>query len=338
MVGSNNNGSPNWRGIDELLEYLLKQTDTAREAWYRGADAPFSFEELKDLLGSENTNGSYFKPGSGRNVRDTVIERDVYNPIPDKSALWNRACELFTVDSTSRAWGKQLILLNDEGATLSAFLLSSTWRNPINAQYKRRAAYLNLMKRFGKEDLYCLKVAPDDWTPQRRDALSRAARRREGKYLYIDNQLSLGVQWFITNVPLKGAKPVTDHEAMVVTALKGIRPPERGADDNRFRPIGGCAEWFNGLYDCGEDDQKKWQVVAVDQRKNTVLDLQVMAAAEGLRTEWVRPYWRMQAEPGFLIHTESWPAHHVVQMLHSCGYTPTRLGYQILAEASVFTT
>jgi hypothetical protein len=269
-----------------------------------------------------------------RNVTSRVkdIPSGYYNSIGDKSALRRHAAELFPPPLGEKPWGKTHVLTDDRGDTLlGAFLRSPSWRNPVNAADKLQAAYVNLTKRLFGMTLYELTIPADDWGEKARRALGRRILRAGAKAIHFDNLLALGYVRYLIDTPLKGAVPVTDLEDTLVKALRGIRPPNRGEDANRFHPIDGTPEWVDRIYEDPERDKGKWHAVAVASAGvKGVVDLEIVAVSEGLRYEWVRSYWRLQQGPGILVYGMSvadW-----LRILEPLGYMPTKLGRHLLKE------
>jgi hypothetical protein len=268
-----------------------------------------------------------------RNVTSRVkdIPLNYLNSIGDKSALRRYAAELFPPPPGEKPWGKAHILVNDSDTLLGAFLRSPSWRNPVNAADKLQAAYVNLTKRLFWVTLYELTIPADDWDEKKRRALGRRILRAKAKAVHFDNLLALGYIRYLTDTPLPGATPVIDLEATLISALRGIRPPKRGEDTNRFHPIDGTPEWVDRIYEDPEKDNGKWHAVAVaNAGVKDLVDLEIVAVSEGLRYEWVRSYWRLQQGPGILIYGMSvadW-----LRILEPLGYVPTKLGRNLLKE------
>lgn len=231
-----------------------------------------------------------------------------------------------------KPWGKVHLQANDAGdALLGAFLRSPSWRNPVNASDKLQAPYVNLTKRLSGVHLYELRIPADDWDAKRRKSLSTRIRRAKARTIHFDNLLACGFVRYLIDAPLKGATPVADLEKTLVEALRGIRPPQRGADANRFHPIDGTPEWVDRIYEDPEKDRGKWHVVAVaGAGVKDLVDLEIVAVSEGLPYEWVRSYWRLQQGPGILIYGMSvadW-----LRILEPLGYVPTKLGRDLLKD------
>jgi hypothetical protein len=338
--------------------YVWKESDRGGETLVRKlADAFYGVQVIeappgvKDLCELQDQSGAgandYFQellkeaqpsrpvPVAGaQNVADSVkdIPKDYYNAIGDKSALRRYAAELFPSPPGVKAWGKAHLLTNDAGdAVLGAFLRSSSWRNPVNAADKLQAAFVNLMKRLTGLALHALYIPTDDWNEKKRKALGRHCQRIKCKAVHFDNLLAHGYIIYLVDTPLKGATPVTDLEATLVSALKGIRPPQRGDDDRRFHPIDGSPEWVDRLYEDPDRDRGKWHVVAVaGPGTKDLVDLEIVAVSEGLRYEWVKSYWRLQQGPGILIYGMSvadW-----LTLLAPLGYVPTKLGRHLAQQ------
>jgi hypothetical protein len=218
------------------------------------------------------------------------------------------------------------VLTNDAGdALLGAFLRSPSWRNPVNAADKLQAAFVNLMKRLTGVELYELTIPADDWDEKARRALGRRILRAKAKAVHFDNLLACGYILYLVDAPLRGAMPVTDLEATLVSALRSIRPPKRGDDDRKFHPIDGSAEWVDKLYEDPDRDRGKWHVIAVaGPGTKDLVDLEIIAVSEGLQYEWTKSYWRLQQGPGILIY--GMPVTDWLKILESLGYVPTKLG------------
>ena len=88
--------------------------------------------------------------------------------------------------------------------------MSNTWRNPVNAAFKKRKLYFNILPKLERSPglLYKLSVPPDDWSPLLHKALTRRISRAkksldwDAGYLWVDNFMSAGVMVYLTDTPI----------------------------------------------------------------------------------------------------------------------------------------
>ena len=87
---------------------------------------------------------------------------------------------------------------------LAVDLFSNTWRNPVNAQYKRQKHYWNILPRISGLQVYQRQVPVDDWNVNRHKTITRSITRAAKKYQgwsSIDNALDRGYFLYLTDVP-----------------------------------------------------------------------------------------------------------------------------------------
>lgn len=187
-------------------------------------------------------------------------------------------------------------------------LISNTWRNPVNAQFKRQMLYGNV---FGRMDslmrpIHVKFVPMDAWSENGHDALKkridRAIDRRGDElsgWFAIDNLLSRGYWVYFTDiVGLPGFEEVSHLEEVFLDALKGITPP--GPDvKGRFRPYRGSQNWATHADISDEEDKDKWKRVAGSGRPLDQVALEKVCLELGIKVREVPAYWRSQWGPGF---------------------------------------
>lgn len=249
-------------------------------------------------------------PPSDTNVRDTVYKKLTYTVsrtfqakkgkiLGRRPALWDFCVEKFPLPRSGKPLAYCAVAWNPiKGHAAIVGLLSNTWLNPYNAQYKRQVTLFNLLPKLKGPDIYYSEIPIDDWTQKRRESLARKIRRHEGQWIGFDNAYKRGVIRMISSVPLEGWTPVGDIDNLLVDLLTNITPPikndEESADDSRFRPIWGSGEWSHGLYQSPDDDKKKVEILA---RSTARPDWQLTEAnlvADGIPTMWGPPWWRGQ--------------------------------------------
>jgi hypothetical protein len=192
---------------------------------------------------------------------------------------------------------------------LAVDLWSNTWRNPANAQFKRQKLYFNILPRINSHQIYQRKVAIDDWNDKVHGRVSKAIQRasKEGKgWMWIDNFLDRGYMLYLTNVPgLAGFEPVEDARPVLVDALKSIHPPGRQEGEGRFRPCDGSDNWVGKAEDTGEEDEKRWETIAVSQEPTDFAGLEAECVVSGVATEYRPAYWRGQPYHGLAMRHPS---------------------------------
>jgi hypothetical protein len=188
---------------------------------------------------------------------------------------------------------------------LAVDLFSNTWRNPANAQYKRQKLYFNILPRINSHQLYQRKVAIDDWDKKVHKRISKAIQRamKEGHgWLWFDNALDRGYILYLTNVPgLAGFEPVGEAGPVLIDALKSIHLPGRDEGEGRFRPYGGSDNWVGKAEDSGEEDEGRWETIAVSQGPTDFLGLEAECVESGVATKYEPAYWRGQPYHGLAM-------------------------------------
>jgi len=148
--------------------------------------------------------------------------------------VWAEAQKLFRYPTGKpRLRGAALHSVKD-GAAVAGNMLVKSWRNPINAQARRRSIYYHVIPRvleLGRPvypPVYTREVAFDDWSSKFHEALTRKIGRRGGDWCWIDDFGSRGCCVYFSNVAVDGFKLLESEEdvrSAFADALNGIRPP-----------------------------------------------------------------------------------------------------------------
>lgn len=188
---------------------------------------------------------------------------------------------------------------------LAANLLSSTWLNLSNAQFKRQKLFLNILPRVNGPQIYQRQVPIDDWSHKVHRSISKAIQRAmtEGQgWLWFDNAVIRGYIIYLTSVPgLRGFEPVNDVKPVLIDALKSISPPRRDESEGRFRPYGGSQNWKGNAGGTGEEDASRWEVIATSQGPTDFIGIEAECVVAGVDTEYVPPFWRSQSNHGLAM-------------------------------------
>lgn len=290
------------------------------DQYFPFAPEQLTFQEMVAAVGQDDVGQAF--------VRNTVGEPRYKKPyrISDKTVssgkrrkkkgkrplLWEEAQQLFPAPTSIRPWTKHVALYSHKNsAMLSTRMMSNTWRNPVNAQFKRQCLYLNFLPRINGPVIYEHRVPFDDWTSMNHESLLARLRRakdvfwltaeREPGFLWFDNALSRGYYLYLTDVAgVPNFSQVWDVKTLLIGSLNSIRNPSQD-EPGRFRPYGGSRNWTNLADSTGEEDQGIWEVIAVGPQSPDHLQLEAECIAEGLQYEFVDPYWRSQLGLGFKI-------------------------------------
>jgi hypothetical protein len=305
---------------------------------------------IKDVVEVLNQAGD----GAGEFLRELISEAQPYyedlevhdvpnresktNQAPksrERSALWVAAKDIFALPSGTKPWTVARVLYNDEeGKAVVADYYSNSWRNRVNAQHKRRCLYFNILPRINGPQLYAMRVTADDWSPQEHDTIKKRIGRAIKKagcddrgWLWFNNALLRGHYLYLTNASdVTGFEPVEDVEATLIDTLKAIHPPA-AEEAGRFRPYGGSDNWTSRVEGTGEQDQDKWEIVAVSNAPADFVQVEAECVAAGIKYEMTSPYWRVQAGSGLEMQI---PAQEAIQLFSGLGYSLTRQGLAVL--------
>ena len=321
--GSNHVGNHNG-GVD-VLRLIGFECEQA-------AGGELSLKEMAELLGTEITKG-FFKEGVKSDVANTVelgfSLLTVFATFRSRekrgkrSTAWSDAVADFPYPKGVKPLTKSTVLYSARTRQMAVVdLLSNSWRNLINAQFKRRKARFNMLPKLRRQEVYCWRVAIDDWTPQGHKTMKQKLARVGAEFLWFDNGLRRGYYLYLSNVQIKGWEPVTDVVPVLVDALKAISPPGRDEDVPRFRPYGGSRGWAGGAMAPVEDDAGRWHVIAQSDSPTDWIQVEAELAASGIRYEQVEEYWqRSQWGPGIVADFLS--EQEALDFVVSIGYAPT---------------
>ena len=296
-----------------------------------------SWEEVAQAVAQPLLESFSRQGGRENKVRRTGgVGNTVWSLLPpyrvtDTDALWEAAARLFPYPEgiAPRTFGAALYSDQSSSAVVID-RLSNTWRNPFNAQYKRRCLYRNIAPRLEKlpGPFYELQVPSDDWTVKSREALAlriaRAGARtgQEFGYTWFDNRLTSGVVTYLTDVPMPDFDIIDDPPKWLANALAGISPP--GTDQpGRFRPYGGSDNWVAKADTPEEQDAGRWETIGTSMGATSWLDVQATCIEEGLEYELVPKYWpRSQWGGGLEIKVRN--REHAEQLMEGLGYSIRR--------------
>ena len=268
-----------------------------------------TFDEISSLVGMDISSEILW-----RRPERKVADRDVrvpvkgeYSPLYQNSdkrqrqpgeTLCQEALKQFPKLRDVKAFGRSHINIDEwKGEWLMWTKYSNTWRNPQNANHKRRQAYMGLVPKLNSNGpWYSRDISADDLGDadtgrKRHQAMEKAVKRayREGGpggLLGIDNLSSRGCMRYITNVPLPGFIPLEDPIRWLVDALKAIRPPAwDDKDKTPFNPIKGT-RWLRSLADKELDENKqKTRVIATSSQPSDLVLAEATAHTMGMATE-----------------------------------------------------
>ena len=110
---------------------------------------------------------------------------------------------------------------------------------------------------------------------------------------------------YLTSAPgVAGFEVIDDVRPVLIKALTGIHPPERGEGEGRFRPYSGSQNWIGKAEDTGEGDARRREIIAVSNKPIDFVGLEAECVVAGISTKFERPYWRGQPYHGLSMrHT-----------------------------------
>jgi hypothetical protein len=188
-------------------------------------------------------------------------------------------------------------------------LISNTWRNPANAQFKRQKLYFNILPRINGPQIYQRRVPIDDWDSKSHKTISKAIERgmsEKDGWLWFDNAVRRGYMVYLTSTHgLAGFEPVDDVKAALVDALKSIIPPDLDEHRGRFRPYGGSDNWKSRADDTGEEDAGRWEIIAVSQGPTDFVGIEAECVIAGVETGYQLSFWRGQPYHGLAMRHAS---------------------------------
>jgi hypothetical protein len=265
------------------------------------------------IIHRQGTSRRKHKAAGKQDVADTVnSEKTVYRRGDNRSRrggrclIWEEAEQIFPMPSGVKPLTKGHVLWSEQDQMgLALDLLSNTWRNPANAHFKGRKLYVNILPRISSSQIYQRRVPIDDWNEKVHGRIARAIQRAKGEgqgWLWVDNGLKRGYVIYLSDIPgLKGFEPVEDLKSVLIGALNSIAPPARDEDEGRFRPYGGSQNWVGRADDTGEEDQNRWEVIAVAQGPTDFICLEAECVGSGIATRFTPPYWRAQPFEGLAM-------------------------------------
>jgi hypothetical protein len=142
-------------------------------------------------------------------------------------------------------------------------------------------------------------------------------------WIWFDNVMERGYTLYLTNAPgVAGFAAVNDVEALLVDALRAIRPPSK-EEPGRFRPYGGSDNWTSRVEGTGERDRGRLDIIAVSDAPADFVQCEVECIASNTPYEMTRPYWRVQVGDGLAMRMS---IEEAVQLSSGLGYALTQKG------------
>jgi len=279
--------------LDQMMVDAKPYNAVALEAAVRRANNP---KPATDVAFKVRGNNSYtlnatFTRGRGR-----------------EAPGWLDVCQMFPVPSGVKPWTHSTMMWSDSDSHgIAIDVLSNTWKNAANAQFKRQKIYFNLWRRVEDCPLYMLSIPLDDWGKQKHQSIKRKLQRHtkgtmEG-WAWFDNIKRHGTVIYITSVPgIDDFSEVPDNKTILMSALNGIVPPSAdAADTGRFRPFGGSHNWTAKAETTGEVDKGRYETVAVAATPTEFNLLEVMCDKDNIPTINKAPVWRGQQGSGLAM-------------------------------------
>jgi len=278
--------------------WLRKLTDTFGSDWL-GVDEPEPFKRKVGVPSVGNLvlgNFTYTNKPTLRGKRPK--KRD---------SVWEQSLDLFPKLRGVKATGKSRAGYSfKDGAGYFWDAYSNTWRNPQNAQWKRRQNYKNLTPVLnGRGPWFRCDYSLDSYPEERQaredfhDRLRTYVHRKrgeEGYYIGIDNLHSKGFFTCLINV-LPGQRsqqwksenwvPEDNPEQWLIEGLKGIRPPRH--DDKsmkQFQPIFGTKRIKAVAEKAVDEDQNRINLVATSDEPTDPILLEATGRVHGLSLEF----------------------------------------------------
>lgn len=339
------------KGLDDLLfrgeyprvEPLLQVPLEANSASGMGAD--ITLFEMQSEIGKFHMGPGEVRHGGGEwqrqeSVAPTVIQKNRLYRMGDEAknrgkrpSLWKEAKGHFPLPTHVKPRTKGYMLWSGcDSRAIAVDLYSNTWRNPVNAQFKRQKLYYNIFPRINGPQIYRCRVPIDDWNRTVHGRIKRAIQRailraetEDHGWIWIDNALDHCCYLYLTSTPgLAGFEPVEDVRLILIDALKSIHPPDRDDGKGRFRPYGGSKNWVGKAEDTGEEDANRWEIIAVSNRPTDFVGVEVECVVSGVETEYQSPFWRAQPFEGLAMRHGSKEAAVKFALLFPEVYTLTK--------------
>ncbi len=174
---------------------------------------------------------------------------------------------------------------------------SNTWRNPQNANHKRRQAYMGLVPKLNSNGpWHAMDTSADDLgnadtARKKHQAMEKAVKRADklggpGGLLAIDNLSSRGCVRYLTNIPLPGFAPLEDPIQWLVGTLKAIRPPSWDDEDKTpFNPIKGTRWLRSSVNKDLDSDKQRTRLIATSGKRSDFILAEATAQTMGMETD-----------------------------------------------------
>jgi hypothetical protein len=243
------------------------------------------------------------------------------------SSLWDYCREQFPAPIGVKPKLKSAVLLNrKELRKIIGNLYSNTWFNRANEMFKKATMLMHLIKQFAKADAHYRLVPADDWSENRHKALKTRIERAGGRYYAIDNQVSRGFWVYLSTVPVKGFKPITDLVPFLTDAVKGIRVPREVPTDGRFRPTRSSQALTKAIDEApADEDAGKYELVAMKRGPTDFVGVEADLRESGTPFEYIAPVYRAMPDQCIMAGVDPVdPYGHTLDFSVAQGYTPCR--------------
>jgi len=294
------------------------------------------------------------KPNVGNKVKGNKSPYTVNptNPKKRRETLWDRASSLYPKLRAVKAIGASRIGIHTYSQKLYVWdCYSNTWRNPQNAQHKRRQLFMNLLPILnGHGPWWCLDISADDFSDaktqddfhEKMRLYVKRKRDDEGQYLGMDNLASRGIFTCIINTaPSSRWKSqnwyqLDNPEQWLIGGLKAIRPPKHGDEDGpkRFNPIKGTRKIQSAAEKAVDVYKDKIQLLAKAAAPTDAVLVEATGQLLGLTFEYHsdETLFRSQSSDYFMVagyrHIEQ-----VLDLLDGLeGYTLSKFALYLMAE------
>jgi len=331
------------RGVTEFYSPKAKpgETGAADSAW-------LSIEEIDALLGLDRPEAIPLKQTQrDPNVADTVstpkslytVSTTLLAKPPSHRARqesrWSDAVTSFPYPKGVKPLVKSTVLYSGSARQMAVVdLLSNSYHNPINSQFKKRKIHFNVLPKLEGGPVYSMKIPVEEHSKKVHGALKKQFERAEAEWLHfdtgeIDNGVRHGYSLYLANVQMEGWELVPDVKSTLVGALHGIAPSQNG-EVARFRPYSGSKGWAGNAMKPPEEDQDKWHVIAQAELPTDWVQVEAELIASGIYYEQVPEYWkRSQWGPGIVADFDT--EQEALDFAVSIGYAPTANSLEVAA-------
>jgi len=260
--------------------------------------------------------------------------------------LWQEALNHFPKLRGVKPFGRSQINVDDwNGEWLMWDKYSNTWRNPQNANHKRRQAYMGLVPKLNcNGPWYSMDISADgpgnaDTVRKRHQAMEKSVKRADklggpGGLLAIDNLSSRGCVRYVTNVPLPGFAPLEDPMQWLVGTLKAIRPPNWDDEDKTpFNPIKGTRWLRSSVNKELDSDKQRTRLIATSVNRSDFILAEATAQTMAMETDcFSAQIFRAQSSDAVLKGRYNTISEVIALIDNLGGYTLTKYGRELARE------